>query len=291
MLVTQEVAWLRCSQYWKSPIKRQSQMATLFSTSVLLVAVSMSWCVDVGSWSAVAFLLTNQNQCRSRRASAAVAVDIEKVQETAINDENGVLSSLFGSDAARNNFFQHDIDKNTVYIKRSPNDVPPPIAGIDMLSLYESNDYISLRKRGSQDLLDRNTTSYDDFSAYIADGGSAVVPIIPGDYINSFRSQIEESLGQEVSMNVYHSGTRAVALNIHYDAYDVLVLQLQGEKEWTIQSDNFGEKLSDITEWENVTMMEGDLLYLPQGVFHAATTAEGFDTTTHVTIGLTKKKY
>ena len=92
-------------------------------------------------------------------------------------------------------------------------------------------------------------------------------------------------------MNVYHSGTRAVALNIHYDAYDVLVLQLQGEKEWMIQGDNFGEKLGDITKWENVTMMAGDLLYLPQGVFHAATTAEGFDTTTHVTIGLTNKKY
>lgn len=268
-------------------------MATLSSTSLLLllVAISMSWCVDVGSWSAVAFLITNQNQSRSR-ASAAVSVDnIEEVRETVINDDNGVLSSLFGSETARNNFFQQNIDKNTVYIKRSPNDIPPPIAGIDMLSLYESNDYISLRKRGSQDLLNRNTTSYDDFSAYIADGGSAVVPIIPGDYMNSFRSQIEESLGQEVSMNVYHSGTRAVALNIHYDAYDVLVLQLQGEKEWTIQGDNFGEKLSDITKWENVTMTEGDLLYLPQGVFHAATTAEGFDTTTHVTIGLTKKKY
>ena len=33
-------------------------------------------------------------------------------------------------------------------------------------------------------------------------------------------------------------------------------------------------------------MIPGDVLYIPQGIYHAATTAVGFDTTTHVTIGL-----
>ena len=263
-------------------------MANFSGTMLLLAAISMSWCSDVGSWSTVAFLISSQNQRRPRAGAAATAVDTEtETKGIIIDDENGVLTSLFGSDKARNDFFQYDLNENTAYFKRSPEDLPPPLSGFDMLSLYKSNDYISLRKRGSQDMLDRNTTNYNEFSAYIAGGGSAVVPIIPGDYMNSFKSQIEHELGHEVSMNVYHSGKSAVALNIHYDAYDVLVLQLQGEKEWIIQDDDFGKTSKHITKWANVTMTEGDLLYIPQGVYHAATTAAGFDSTTHVTIGLT----
>ena len=52
------------------------------------------------------------------------------------------------------------------------------------------------------------------------------------------------------------------------------------------QDNAFGQNVASVTRWKNVTMMEGDLLYIPKGVFHAATTAEGCDTSTHATIGL-----
>jgi hypothetical protein len=128
--------------------------------------------------------------------------------------------------------------------------------------------------------------SYDDFTKYINSGGSATVPIIDTDYMYPFRLQIEEALGQELSMNVYHSGPSAVALNRHYDSYDVFVLQLEGSKEWMLQEDGEREKIRSITTWSNATMASGDVMYIPQGIFHAATTAQKFDRSTHVTIGL-----
>jgi len=67
---------------------------------------------------------------------------------------------------------------------------------------------------------------------------------------------------------------------------DVFVLQLEGEKTWTIQADGSAEDLNSITSWRTVTMKEGDLLYVPKGIFHCAKTADGFDVSTHVTIGL-----
>jgi len=67
---------------------------------------------------------------------------------------------------------------------------------------------------------------------------------------------------------------------------DVFVLQLEGEKTWTIQADGDAEELGSITSWRTVTMKEGDLLYVPQGIYHYAQTADGFDVSTHVTIGL-----
>ena len=38
----------------------------------------------------------------------------------------------------------------------------------------------------------------------------------------------------------------------------------------------------------SVTLLPGDLLYMPKGVIHSAMTATGFSSTTHLTIGLTK---
>lgn len=131
--------------------------------------------------------------------------------------------------------------------------------------------------------------TYADFAAYISEGGSAVVPIIEGDYMYPFRQEMEAALGQEVSMNIYHSGPSAVALNKHYDSYDVFVLQLEGEKEWVIQDGGKKKQVQSVSKWNNTTMVPGDVLYIPEGIYHAATTAEGFDTTTHVTIGFTAK--
>ena len=105
--------------------------------------------------------------------------------------------------------------------------------------------------------------------------------------MNDFKQEMERVLGQCVSMNVYHSGPGAVALNKHYDSYDVFVLQLAGEKEWIIQADGEREQLSSITAWTNTTMIPGDVMYLPRGIFHAAT--GGQKGSTHVTIGLEKK--
>ncbi len=139
-------------------------------------------------------------------------------------------------------------------------------------------------------MLDKERMSYQQMTGYIQGGGSIIIPITPDDYLFPIKLQIERALGLKeengTTMNIYHSGPSAVALNIHYDAYPVFVLQVEGNKEWIIQDNSFGRPIDDITRWRNVTMTKGDLLYIPKGVCHAATTAKGFNTTTHVTIGL-----
>ena len=163
-----------------------------------------------------------------------------------------------------------------------------PINGINLSCLYETNEWISLRIRGSRDQLDKSTMSYESMLQYLDGGGSVVIPIIPSDYLHESKKKIEIELDiADTSMNVYHSGPSAVALNVHYDSYPVVVLQLSGEKEWIIQNDAFGGTTKDINSWKNITMKEGDVLYIPKGIYHAATTKEGFNSTTHVTIGLT----
>jgi len=186
-----------------------------------------------------------------------------------IDTDNDLLISLIGNSDDCDSFFKHDFDTRFVHFSRNndpaTSNFPPPLIGIDMKSLYDSNDYIALRIRGSHDLLDKKEMSYTAFTNYVGDGGSAVVPIIyPADYMHDFKIQIEKIFHQNVSMNVYHSGPKAVALNLHYDAYDVFVLQLQGEKEWTIQADGERKERHSITRWENITMRSGDVLYIPE---------------------------
>lgn len=214
--------------------------------------------------------------------------------------ENDILASLFGSNEIRNDFFRNILGCRVAYFPRSQCNasynqhhqqlllLEPPISGFDLSSLYESNDWISLRKRGSQDMLNKEQTSYNDLTDYIASGGSAVIPVTPSDYLHETKVEIDKALGIKgefgTSMNIYHSGPSAVALNIHYDSYPVIVLQLEGQKEWIIQNDMFGETVNEITDWKNVTLTEGDLLYIPKGVYHAAT-GDPEHGSTHVTIG------
>ena len=222
-----------------------------------------------------------------------------------IQDEehDDILASLFGSSNTRDDFFKHILGHRVAYFPRTQNNdttscteeqqLEPPIKDIDLQSLYQTNEWTSLRKRGSQDMLDKSKTSYSELSEYISDGGSIVIPITPDDYLFQTKLQIERALGMKdeiSSMNIYHSGPSAVALNIHYDSYAVLVLQVTGKKMWMIQNDDFStdDYKTNVSpeSWKNITMTEGDVLYIPKGVLHAATTAVGCDVSTHVTIGL-----
>lgn len=268
----------------------------------LLLLLSAPQYHVVESFSSISVVQSRELAASSRRHTGFVWNEIgpnlgeqQNVQKFRIQDgEEGVLASLFGSADARDEFFEYEFGRRVAYVPRASDSrrqhLAPPVSGIDLPSLYDTNEWTSLRKRGRQDMLDKSQMSYDELTNYIAKGGSIVVPITPDDYLFQFKLQVERALGVEeevgTSINIYHSGPSAVALNIHYDAYPVFVLQLEGEKEWIIQDDAFGQPAKAITGWRNVTMTEGDLLYIPKGVFHAATTAEGYDMTTHATIGL-----
>ena len=265
------------------------------------------------------------------------------------NDNDDILARLFGSTKARDDFFANDFANNVVHVRRSTSgnnirdlDLPCIVdcsssdgdsstaatnTKINMRVLFDSSNYVALRKRGSMAYLDKNETTYDEFRNYIRnEKGSAVIPVAEDNALVPFRNLVEASVNRhaglvavnatdtntntntnngttntnstiQAGINVYHSGPGAVALNRHLDNYDVLVLQLDGHKDWEIGVFAPGyaitpahlrdpKSIDRVQHWTNATLQPGDVLYLPKGVYHAATTADGYDSTTHATIQL-----
>lgn len=86
------------------------------------------------------------------------------------------------------------------------------------------------------------------------------------------------------SGNIYVTPNTARAFNPHYDRHELFVLQLEGTKHWKIYDmvneipdDNFPIVPVDYTKVKllrEVTLKKGDLLYIPRGMAHEATTTD-----------------
>lgn len=117
------------------------------------------------------------------------------------------------------------------------------------------------------------------------------------------RSAVQAILGISCSVNLYCTPPGAQGLDVHFDDHDVFVVQLRGTKQWRLYDDPHGvvpayprllcRRFDAPTEMlrRNVAtawlLQPGDILYIPRGIFHAATA--GYDASRHsihVTIGL-----
>jgi hypothetical protein len=133
--------------------------------------------------------------------------------------------------------------------------------------------------------------------------GSTIVLNSVNERLESLK-QLERTLNAELGagleMNVYLTpGGQAQGFRPHYDTHDVLVLQIHGKKSWGIYGSPFPQPLPMATQEFNnikaqlnipaaperqVEMQPGDVLYLPRGTVHAATSNE--TATVHLTIGI-----
>ena len=111
---------------------------------------------------------------------------------------------------------------------------------------------------------------------------------------------LNAELGAGLEMNVYLTpGGQAQGFRPHYDTHDVLVLQIHGKKSWGIYGAPFPQPLPMPAHEFNtmgallnipaepdrrIEMQPGDVLYLPRGTVHAATSNE--TATVHLTIGI-----
>jgi ribosomal protein L16 Arg81 hydroxylase len=106
--------------------------------------------------------------------------------------------------------------------------------------------------------------------------------------------RLEEQLDHGVNTNVYLTAGRTSGFPPHYDTHDILVLQIAGQKLWRIYEPTIS--LPDPTQpcdpkgytpgplLAQVQLSAGDLLYLPRGFGHAASTLKSHSA--HVTIGV-----
>lgn len=113
--------------------------------------------------------------------------------------------------------------------------------------------------------------------------------------IAAFCARLEQELDHSIHANAYLTPGRASGFPPHYDAHEVLVLQLAGRKCWQINEPTVKlphsehrfkpEGFTPGPRLMEVELEAGDLLYLPRGYVHSTTTSESHSA--HVTIGIT----
>jgi len=98
----------------------------------------------------------------------------------------------------------------------------------------------------------------------------------------------------QLQANAYLTPPSSTGLGLHYDTHDVLVLQLEGHKHWQLYDPPVRLPLpgqpyrSDRHEpsgpKHEFDLQAGDLLYLPRGYLHRASTTD--ETSLHLTVGI-----
>ncbi|MEQ8367828.1 MAG: cupin domain-containing protein [Roseicyclus sp.] len=112
--------------------------------------------------------------------------------------------------------------------------------------------------------------------------------------LGRFCRALEAVMSSRVQTNIYMTPANSQGFRAHYDNHDVIVLQVEGTKEWRIydtpvelplQSQGFDPHSVDVgAETDRFLLEPGDMVYIPRGVAHDAVATD--QTSLHVTTGL-----
>ncbi len=143
--------------------------------------------------------------------------------------------------------------------------------------------------------------SDDKLVRLFADGSTMVLQALHRVWppIIDFCLDLAAGLGHPVQANAYITPPQNQGFSNHYDVHDVFVLQIAGEKEWTIHAPVHPAPLRD-QPWTDrraaverrageppliqTVLRPGDCLYLPRGFLHAARACGGVSS--HLTLGI-----
>ncbi|MBB2899974.1 ribosomal protein L16 Arg81 hydroxylase [Kineococcus radiotolerans] len=150
---------------------------------------------------------------------------------------------------------------------------------------------------GNQQLADLPDT--DRVAAAHAGGATIVLQALHRTWpaLQTFCSQLAADLGHQCQVNVYVTPPGAQGFKPHHDTHDVIVLQVDGRKHWTIHPPAVELPLKSQPSTQlgpdpvggrppaiDTVLEPGDALYLPRGWLHSARTTE--DRSIHLTVGL-----
>jgi len=109
-----------------------------------------------------------------------------------------------------------------------------------------------------------------------------------------FCRALESVMSCRVQTNIYMTPAGSQGFKAHYDSHDVVVLQVEGTKEWRfydtplelpLHSQGFNPHDVEIGEETDRFVLEpGDMLYVPRGLAHDAVSTD--QTSLHITTGL-----
>ncbi|APR84851.1 Hypothetical protein A7982_10200 [Minicystis rosea] len=141
--------------------------------------------------------------------------------------------------------------------------------------------------------------------AYVAAGHPIVWNRARGVFpaIDALTAALAEAFGAHVWPNIYATGAAGTPFETHFDAHEVIAVHCEGAKTWTISEVRIDRPLDTRalepslraamtarrTEAEarpalHVTVAPGDVVYIPRGQFHNASTPAGLSL--HVTFGI-----
>jgi len=108
----------------------------------------------------------------------------------------------------------------------------------------------------------------------VADGATLVLQALQRTWLPlaTFCRSLEWATSHPVQANAYLTPAGAAGLAPHADAHDVLVLQVMGDKQWEVEG------------IESASLSPGDVLYVPAGVRHHASTQRA--ASLHITLGV-----
>jgi bifunctional lysine-specific demethylase and histidyl-hydroxylase MINA len=108
-----------------------------------------------------------------------------------------------------------------------------------------------------------------------------------------FCRSLAPAFSARVQINSYLSPAASQGLGTHYDTHDVFVLQIWGSKHWTLHEGGFDLPLLQ-QAWRRTNepgrvvdefdLQRGDLLYLPRGCVHTA--SSNSNASLHLTVGI-----
>ncbi|WP_433164275.1 cupin domain-containing protein [Kribbella sp. CA-247076] len=142
----------------------------------------------------------------------------------------------------------------------------------------------------------------DKVAALFASGHTVVLQALHRTWpaLVDFATQLTVDAGHPVQINAYITPPESQGFSAHYDVHDVFVLQVAGEKHWTVHEPVHVDPLRN-QPWtdhsaavaaaardrapvvDNV-LRPGDALYVPRGFLHSAKALGGVSA--HLTVGL-----
>ena len=142
----------------------------------------------------------------------------------------------------------------------------------------------------------------DKVAALFASGHTVVLQALHRTWpaLVDFATQLSADAGHPVQINAYITPAESQGFSAHYDVHDVFVLQVAGEKHWTVHEPVHVDPLRN-QPWTDHSkavaaaarddapvidevLRPGDALYVPRGFLHSAKALGGVSA--HLTVGL-----
>lgn len=111
--------------------------------------------------------------------------------------------------------------------------------------------------------------------------------------LSRFCNALEARLRFQTQVNIFVTPPDSKGFTAHYDDHSFFIFQIAGKKHWKlygnpvelpIQEFRSSAVTPELEESREITLVAGDLLYLPRGFYHEAYTSN--ETSVHITLGV-----